>query len=129
MNKERKGMPYVFMTGKEQEVIAKHADIYYDDTVGKWMPIDGIDPKQYVNFSYWCSSWDKLMGEALIGKLCFVSEPNAKKIQHLDLVRIVGFTIPFLDKEPYYTCSFGRRWPYARQIKLSEIKDMIDMGA
>ncbi len=102
IDKSRKGMPFRFMTKDEQMLLLEKADIFFykDD----WIPIK--ERKIVEDISYWNSDWDELIGEELVGKLCVDEHEN----------------YCVLANGKY--ADFGLKY---KQVKLSEIKDMIDM--
>ena len=110
IDKSRKGMPFRFMTKDEQMLLLEKADIFFykDD----WIPLKG--KKVIDDISYWNSDWDELIGEELVGKLC-KSDTG------------IFFKCKYISK--HENCYYGEELSYknAKQVKLSEIKDLIDM--
>ncbi len=100
IDKRRKGMLFRFMEEWEQKLLNRKANLFFNKVSEQWEIRDNKDLDN--NQIYWCSDWDSLIGEELVGKLV-INEYN----KEIFIMRswIVGH----------------------HQAKLSEIKDLIDM--
>lgn len=81
------------------------------------------NPQWQTHVKYWCKEWNVVTGVELVGLLCMVSNKT-------DIKASYNFTTCVLIAQylntKYYDNN-GNSWDNARQMKLSEIKDIIDV--
>ena len=115
IDKNRKGKVWKFWTKEERECLKQRKDILWLDEDGEWIKHCTGDRLSY-GLAYWCKEWDALTGAELVGKLCVDN-----KGYHF----ICDKCEPIYDN-PYLAIQ-GGRFKTARQARLLELKDKINM--
>jgi len=89
IDKSRKGVVFGLMTAEEQQDLrkaqAEGRDIIEFGSFG-WY---NISPQWIGSCAYWCSDWDKPIGEELVGKWCKVWDSNEKDYKIAKVINVV----------------------------------------